>query len=207
MTRLAPYLLVGLVVWVCVLKSGVHATLAGVVVALFVPLRTESEGDFSLLKHVEHELAPWVTFGVMPIFAFANAGVVLHGLSISDLYAGIPLGVAAGLFVGKQIGIMSAVWLGVKLRLARLPDGVTWLQIYGVSLLAGVGFTMSLFIGTLAFSDPENAAAVRIGVLTGSVMSALLGFVILRLSVMNQEEANNSKTPNQRNEPAFDSAS
>ncbi len=185
-TRLSPYLVVGLVVWVCVLKSGVHATLAGVVIALFIPLRAQNEDGHSPLKYVEHGLAPWVAFGVMPIFAFANAGVALHGLALSDLMAGIPLGIAAGLFIGKQVGIMSFVWLGIKLGLARLPDGVTWLQVYGASLLAGIGFTMSLFIGTLAFSDPEHAAAVRIGVLTGSVLSALAGYAILRIALSGE---------------------
>jgi len=178
-TRIAPYLLVGLVVWVCVLKSGVHATLAGVAVALFIPLRAENVDGRSPLKDVEHRLTPWVMFGVMPTFAFANAGVVLHGLSFSDLFAGVPLGIAAGLFIGKQLGIMSFVWVGVKLGIARLPEGVTWLQIYGVALLAGIGFTMSLFVGTLAFSDPSYLTDVRIGVLTGSFLSAISGALIL----------------------------
>ena len=182
-TRIAPYLVVGLVVWVCVLKSGVHATLAGVVVALFIPLRAKNENDRSPLKDVEHSLAPWVAFGVMPIFAFANAGVTLHGLEPSDLFAGIPLGIAAGLFIGNQLGIMGFVWAGVKLGIARLPDDVTWLQIYGVALLAGIGFTMSLFIGALAFSDPEHAAAVRIGVLAGSLLSAVIGVLVLRYAL------------------------
>lgn len=182
-TRLAPYLVTGLVVWVCVLKSGVHATLAGVIIALFIPLRVPGEGETSPLKEIEHGLAPWVTFGVMPIFAFANAGVSLSGLTFADLFAGVPLGIAAGLFLGNQLGIMCFVWGGVKLGIARLPDGVTWLQIYGVALLAGIGFTMSLFIGTLAFSDPEHAAAVRIGVLAGSLLSALTGVLVLRLAL------------------------
>ncbi|UCH76051.1 MAG: Na+/H+ antiporter NhaA [Rhodospirillales bacterium] len=178
--RVAPYLVTGLIVWVCVLKSGVHATLAGVVVALFIPLKSPQDDQESPLKRIEHGLAPWVAFGVMPIFAFANAGVALHNLSFGDLFAGIPLGILAGLFVGKQLGIFGSVWLAVKMGVSRLPDGVGWLQIYGVSALAGIGFTMSLFIGTLAFSDPEHAAAVRIGVLAGSTLSALLGYVILR---------------------------
>ena len=185
-TRIAPYLLVGLVIWVCVLKSGVHATLAGVVIALFIPLRTDNPKAPSPLLTVEHGLAPWVAFGVMPIFAFGNAGVALHGLALSDLFAGIPLGIAAGLFVGKQLGIVGFVWAGVRLGLARLPDGVTWLQVYGASLLAGIGFTMSLFIGTLAFTDPEHAAAVRIGVLAGSLMSGLLGYAVLRYALSDK---------------------
>jgi NhaA family Na+:H+ antiporter len=186
-TRTAPYLVVGLFIWVCVLKSGVHATLAGVVVALFIPMRAKDESGRSPLKKIEHGLAPWVAFGVMPVFAFANAGVTLTGLQLSDLFASIPLGIAAGLFIGKQLGIMSFVLVGVKLGLARLPQGVTWMHIYGASVLAGIGFTMSLFIGTLAFADAEHASAVRIGVLTGSLLSALLGYAVLRLAPASEE--------------------
>ncbi len=176
----AAYVAAGVVIWVCVLKSGVHATLAGVVVALFIPLRTTGENEESPLKRVEHGLAGWVAFGVMPIFAFANAGVALHNLSFEDLFGGIPLGVALGLFLGKQIGIMGFTWAAVRLGLARLPDGATWFQLYGVAVLGGIGFTMSLFIGTLAFAGPEQGAAVRLGVLAGSLMSAVLGYVLLR---------------------------
>lgn len=180
----APYLITGLIIWVCVLKSGVHATLAGVVIALFIPLNSkEKDENKSPLKQIEHGLAPWVVFGVMPIFAFANAGVTLTGISVSDIFQGIPLGIAAGLFIGKQLGIMGFVWVAVKLGMSRLPDGVSWLQVYGVSVLAGIGFTMSLFIGTLAFTDPEHAAAVRIGVLAGSTVSALLGYLILHYAL------------------------
>ena len=179
-TNLAPYILVGTVIWVCVLKSGVHATLAGVVIALFIPLRAVDDRGEAPLTRAEHALAAWVAFGVVPMFAFANAGVSLQGLTLADLAAGIPLGIAAGLFFGKQIGIMGFVWLAVKLRIAELPAGVTWLQLYGVSLLAGIGFTMSLFIGTLAFTTPEQADAVRIGVLAGSLLSALAGVAVLR---------------------------
>ncbi len=189
-TKVAPYILVGVVVWVCVLKSGVHATLAGVIVALFIPTRSDvssreeyrDEEHASPLKRLEHSLSPWVAFGVMPLFAFANAGVSLQGLSLADLFAGIPLGVAAGLFIGKQIGIFGATWAAVKLGIARMPEGVTWPQIYGVSVIAGIGFTMSLFIGTLAYTDPSHAAGVRIGVLAGSLASALLGIAVLRVA-------------------------
>lgn len=191
--RIAPYVITGLVIWVCVLKSGVHATLAGVVVALFIPIRAdssktlESGESISPLKSVEHGLSPWVSFGVMPLFAFANAGVTLKTLSFSDLFGGIPLGIALGLFLGKQVGIMSFTWVSVRLGFARLPDGITWLQIYGVSALAGIGFTMSLFIGTLAFTDPEHAAAVRVGVLTGSIASALVGILILKIALKQND--------------------
>ncbi len=188
--KTAPYLLVGLVIWVCVLKSGVHATLAGVLVALFIPINKGApRSQISPLVRLEHGLAPWVAFGVMPIFAFANAGVSLSGLSFADLLSGIPLGIAAGLFVGKQIGIFAFVWAAVKLGVARMPEGTTWLQIYGVSLLAGIGFTMSLFIGTLAFAAPESAAAVRIGVLAGSTLSAILGYAVLRWALSLSPDA------------------
>jgi Na+:H+ antiporter, NhaA family len=187
--RTAPYLIAGVVIWVFVLKSGVHATLAGVIVALFIPLNSSDKPGQdaerkSPLKRIEHGLAPWVMFGVMPIFAFANAGVSLSGLSIGDLFEGIPLGIAAGLFIGKQLGIMSFVWIAVRSGISIMPAGVTWLQIYGVSVLAGIGFTMSLFIGTLAFSEPGHAGAVRIGVLAGSTASALLGYFILRYTLI-----------------------
>jgi len=177
--RIAPYLLIGLVMWVCVLKSGVHATLAGVIIALTIPLRGGGHGSASPLHRLEHGLYPWVAFVVMPVFAFANAGVHLGGLSFADLIAPIPLGIALGLFVGKQLGVFGFAWVGVRFGLARLPGGVSWAQIYGAALLAGIGFTMSLFIGTLAFADPEHAAAVRLGVLSGSLLSAVAGFALL----------------------------
>jgi len=171
---------VGIAVLCYLNYRGVNHTAAYVVVALFIPLRTTGENEESPLKRVEHGLAGWVAFGVMPIFAFANAGVALHNLSFEDLFGGIPLGVALGLFLGKQIGIMGFTWAAVRLGLARLPDGATWFQLYGVAVLGGIGFTMSLFIGTLAFAGPEQGAAVRLGVLAGSLMSAVLGYVLLR---------------------------
>ena len=182
-TRLAPYFLIGLVMWVCVLKSGVHATLAGVVIALTIPLRAENAEGQSPLRLLEEALHPWVILGIMPVFAFANAGVALTGLSFADLLAPIPLGIALGLFIGKQIGVFGFAWVGIKLGLCQLPTGVAWSQVYGIALLAGIGFTMSLFIGTLAFADPEHAAAVRLGVLCGSTLSGVLGYLVLRLSV------------------------
>ncbi len=180
--RIAPYILVGLVMWVCVLKSGVHATLAGVIVALTIPLRVPDSDKQAPLLRLEHGLHPWVAFFVMPVFAFANAGVSLSDLSFSDLFAPIPLGIALGLFFGKQLGVFGFAWLAARAGICRLPEGTTWLQIYGIALLAGIGFTMSLFIGTLAFADPAHAAAVRLGVLSGSTLSALAGYMVLRLA-------------------------
>ena len=182
-TRVAPYVLTGIFIWVCVLKSGVHATLAGVVVALAVPLYGADENGASPLERLEHNLAPWVLFGVMPLFAFANAGVSLSGMSFGSLFEPIPLGVALGLFVGKAAGIFGAVWAAVRWQIASKPEGATWEQILGVAMLGGIGFTMSLFIGMLAFPDPSEAASLRLGVLTGSLLSAVAGYLILAASV------------------------
>ena len=179
-TKLAGYILIGIAVWVCVLKSGIHATLAGVAVAFCIPLGRGRSGDDSPLKELEHALHPWVAFGILPAFAFANAGVSLSGLSVSDLLAPVPLGIAAGLFIGKQVGVFGCVAAAVRFGWCRLPSGVNWLHLYGVALLTGIGFTMSLFIGTLAFGDAAFAAEVRIGVIGGSVLSAALGYSILR---------------------------
>ncbi|UUX50584.1 Na+/H+ antiporter NhaA [Nisaea acidiphila] len=178
-TRVAPYVLVGAVMWVAVLKSGVHATLAGVIIGLTIPLNSREDEDSPLVR-LEHGLKPWVGFFIMPVFAFANAGIPLAGLSFADLLAPLPLGIALGLFVGKQIGVFGFAYLAVRSGLSRLPKGTDFRQIYGVSLLAGIGFTMSLFIGTLAFSDVEHARAVRLGVMSGSILSGLLGFAVLK---------------------------
>ena len=188
-TRLAPYILIGIVMWAGVLKSGVHATLAGVVLAMAIPLRSPEGTGEPPLKRLEHALHPWVAFGVLPAFAFANAGVSLAGLSLGSFLEPLPLGILLGLFLGKQLGIFGFVWLGVRAGFCRLPPGVTWLQIYGVSLLAGIGFTMSLFIGTLAFEDPGFSAGIRIGVLGGSILSASLGYLVLRLALSERSGA------------------
>jgi Na+:H+ antiporter, NhaA family len=177
-SRAAPYVVVGVFLWVCVLKSGVHATLAGVAIGLAIPLRGAAAED-SPLRSLEHALHPWVTYAILPLFAFANAGVPLSGLSLAALLAPLPLGIAAGLFVGKQVGVFAATWLVVRLGFASLPPGAGWLQIYGVALLTGIGFTMSLFIGTLAFDGAAENIAVRIGVLTGSLLSAVAGYAVL----------------------------
>jgi NhaA family Na+:H+ antiporter len=179
--KTAPYVVVGIILWVCVLKSGVHATLAGVALALAIPLGGRGKDERDMAGHLEHELHPWVAFAILPLFAFANAGVSLGGLTFGDLLAPVPLGIALGLFVGKQLGVMGCVYLGHKAKLCRLPEDVTWMHIYGVALLTGIGFTMSLFIGMLAFEHhPQFADDVRLGVLGGSILSGIAGYVVLR---------------------------
>ena len=178
--RIMPYALLGVFIWACVLKSGVHATLAGVVTALAIPLTSKDPNRSSPLYRAEHGLHIWVAFLILPLFAFANAGVSLKGVSVSDLLAPLPLGIALGLLAGKQIGVFSLSWLAVKLGLAKLPTGANWRQVYGIACLTGIGFTMSLFIGTLAFEGDETLNAVRLGVLMGSLASGVIGFAILR---------------------------
>lgn len=178
--RISAYVLVGIALWVFVLKSGVHATLAGVALAMAIPMRDPDDPERSPLCDVEHRLHLWVAYGILPLFAFANAGVSLAGISLSAMVESLPLGIALGLFFGKQIGVFGATWLAVKTGIGRMPEGTRWAQIYGAAILAGVGFTMSLFIGTLAFSGHEQAAQVRIGVLGGSTLSALIGYFYLR---------------------------
>jgi NhaA family Na+:H+ antiporter len=178
--RLAPYVLLGIVLWVAVLKSGVHATLAGVALGFALPLA--KHGGRSLLRKVEHELHPWVTFAILPLFAFANAGVDLSGFSAGALLDPVTLGIALGLFAGKQAGVMGFAWAAVRLRLVSLPVDATSMQFYGVAILTGIGFTMSLFIGSLAFTDPMHGGEVKIGVILGSLASALAGFLVLRLT-------------------------
>ncbi len=189
--RLAPYMLVGLFIWLCVLKSGVHATLAGVVVAAFIPLRPKEEG--SPARHLEHTLHPWVAYAVLPVFAFANAGVPFQGMSMEKLSNGVPVGIIAGLFVGKQVGVFGMVLLARLLRIAELPSGTTWGQVYGVAVLCGVGFTMSLFIGTLAFEhgDFDLLAGVKMGVLVGSFLSAVWGLVVLNFALPKETPIRN----------------
>jgi NhaA family Na+:H+ antiporter len=180
--RLTPYVLLGIFVWVCVLKSGVHGTLAGVALAFAIPLKVQGDRAQSPLRRCEHALHPWVTYLIMPVFAFANAGVALGGVGIDTLLQPVTLGIAGGLFIGKQLGVMLVAVLGAALGLFRLPERVNWVQMYGVSVLTGIGFTMSLFIGTLAFAGPEAAAPLRLGVLAGSILSAVLGYIVLRVA-------------------------
>lgn len=174
-----PYIIVGLIVWLCVLKSGVHATIAGVATALMIPISGARGTTARPLETLEHALVPWVSFAIVPIFAFANAGVSLQGLSPANLLAPVPLGIALGLFAGKAIGIYGFARTAISAGLSEMPKGASHAQLFGVAVIGGIGFTMSLFIGTLAFPDPSRAADLRIGVLTGSILSAVAGYLIL----------------------------
>lgn len=189
-TSIGPYVVIGLFIWGCVLKSGVHATLAGVALGILVPLKIKNDDGKAPLKIMENALHPWVTFGVVPIFAFANAGVSFDGITIDTFFQPVTLGIMLGLFFGKQIGVMSITWLACTLKICRLPDNITWLQFYGMALLTGIGFTMSLFIGTLAFSDVAMTTPVRLGVLSGSLLSAISGITVLLLSTTKTDKSN-----------------
>jgi NhaA family Na+:H+ antiporter len=184
-TAIAPYLLVGLVLWVAVLKSGVHATLAGVALALFIPIRSREAGGVSPLRSLEHDLHPPVAYAILPLFAFANAGVSLEGMSLSSVLEPLPLGIALGLMAGKLGGVFGMSALAIRTGIARMPDGAGWSGLLGVSLLCGIGFTMSLFITNLAFGggDPQRAVSAVIGVLTGSLCAGLGGYLLLRLTL------------------------
>ncbi|WP_415642160.1 Na+/H+ antiporter NhaA [Sphingomonas antarctica] len=173
-----PYLIGFLLLWIAVHESGVHATVAGVLAAFTVPV--DRDDAVSPLHRLEHGLSPWVAFWIVPLFGFANAGVSLGGMTPSSIVAPLPLAIALGLFIGKQAGVFTGVRLSVALGIARKPEGARWRQVYGVALLCGVGFTMSLFIGGLAFADPAQGDAVKIGVLAGSILSALAGWALLR---------------------------
>jgi|TARA_B110001450_G_scaffold232382_1_gene234928 Na+:H+ antiporter, NhaA family len=176
-----PYLIVGAFMWFFTYKSGIHATIAGVLLASTIPHRIKDK-DFSLLIKLEHAISPYVAFIIMPIFAFANAGVSLKGLSLSSLMQPVPLGILLGLFVGKQVGVMIFSFVAVKTQVAQMPDNSSWLSLYGVSVLTGIGFTMSLFVGNLAFiENVQYIDGVKIGVLAGSLLSTLFGYFILLL--------------------------
>jgi NhaA family Na+:H+ antiporter len=179
--KVGPYVVVGTILWICVLKSGVHATLAGVAVAMAIPMNGALPDDPSPLKSLEHSIHPWVAYAVLPLFAFANAGVSFAGIGWNSFLEPVTLGISAGLFFGKQVGILGTIWLTVRTKLARMPEGADWMQIYGMTLLCGIGFTMSLFIGGLAWEHADFDAPVRLGVITGSLLSAVAGSLVFLL--------------------------
>ena len=177
--KFAPYLLLGLFLWFFTHGSGIHSTISGVLLAVTIPHRDHTK-DYSLLLKLEHTLSPYVAFGVMPLFALANAGVVLNNISINTLMAPVPLGILCGLFLGKQIGVFMFSFLSIKLKFAEMPSNSNWIKLYGVGVLTGIGFTMSLFIGNLAFTDySSDLDGVKIGVLVGSFLSAIVGYFVL----------------------------
>jgi NhaA family Na+:H+ antiporter len=186
-SSISPYIWVGLIMWVAVLKSGVHATLAGVTLAAFIPMRSGDEPDRSPLRELEHDLHGLVAFFILPLFAFANSGVSLQGIGLEQLLHPVPLGIAAGLFFGKQLGIFLSCWLAIRLGIARMPKGASWMSLYGVAALCGVGFTMSLFVGSLAFessgTDMHSVFDERLGIIVGSIASGILGYLVLRHSL------------------------
>jgi len=184
--KLGPYLIIGLVLWVCVLKSGVHATLAGVALALCIPLRTRN-AETSPLLSLEHALHPWVAYAILPLFAFANAGVSLAGMNLESFTHPVPLGIAVGLLLGKTVGVFGLTWVAIKLRMAALPAGANWAQLLGVAILCGIGFTMSLFVGSLAFvpGSSDYAGIDRMGILTGSFFAAVIGYAVTAMASRN----------------------
>ena len=180
--KFLPYLVVGIILWDFTHNSGIHATIAGVLLAMTIPHR-KKEKDFSLLIKIEHSISPYVAFGIMPLFAFANAGVSLEGLSINSLMDKVPLGIVLGLFVGKQLGVFIFSFISIKLKIAQMPNNTSWYNFYGVGVLTGIGFTMSLFVGNLAFvENVEYMDGVKIGVLTGSLLSTLFGYFLILLT-------------------------
>lgn len=183
--RITPYLFIGLIMWAALLKSGVHATLAGVLLAFFIPLKDKTDPEHSPLEELEHDLHNTIAFGILPLFAFANAGVSLAGASVASLLHSVPLGIGAGLLIGKQLGVMAAVLIALKLKLANLPKDTTLMQVYGVSLLCGIGFTMSLFISGLAFNGTPDGFDPRLGIIVGSIISGVAGYLILRKHIVD----------------------
>ena len=186
-SNVVPYVILSVFLWVSVLESGIHATLAGVLAAFFIPMRDEKDPKHSPCEKLEHSLHPFVAFAVLPLFAFANAGVSLKGIGLETLVDPLTLGIVAGLVIGKQLGVFSMLWLSVKTGLSPMPKEANWLQLYGVSVLCGIGFTMSLFIGGLAFDDPGQETSVRLGVLIASLIAAVLGYVLIQKSLPKTE--------------------
>lgn len=183
------YVVIGIVMWVAMLKSGVHATLTGVILAMFIPMKSNTDADYSPLKSMEHDLHSAVAYIILPIFAFANAGISFAGLGIEEIFHRVSLGIALGLFVGKQLGIFSLCWLVIKLKFTSLPKDVSWAMLYGAAILCGVGFTMSLFIGSLAFEETGVNLLFdeRLGIIIGSLLSGALGYLVLRISLHSEQ--------------------
>jgi NhaA family Na+:H+ antiporter len=181
----SPYILIGIIMWIATLKSGVHATLAGVVLAMFIPIRSKQDPTISPLKSMEHDLHTVVAFFILPVFAFANAGINFSGVGVEQLFHGVSVGIALGLFVGKQVGIFGLCFLCIKLGVAKLPAGMSWSGLYGTAALCGIGFTMSLFVGSLAFEETGVNLLFdeRLGIIIGSVASGVLGYLVLRVSL------------------------
>lgn len=186
----STYIMIGVVMWVAMLKSGVHATLAGVILAMFIPIKSKSSLDYSPLKSLEQDLHSVVAFIVLPVFAFANAGLNLSGVGIDQLLHNVPVGIALGLVVGKQVGIFGLCALAIKLGIARMPTGMGWLNLYGTAVLCGIGFTMSLFISSLAFEETDVNLLFdhRLGIIVGSLISGIAGYLIIRLSLGRKEQ-------------------
>lgn len=189
----APYIFIGIIMWTATLKSGVHATLAGVLLAVFIPIRSESDPQYSPLKTMEHHLHGVVAFFVLPVFAFANAGINIMGITTEQILHEVPIGVALGLFIGKQIGIFGCCWLAIKLKITDLPRDMNWMSLYGTAALCGIGFTMSLFIGSLAFEEAGLNLLFdeRLGIMAGSLFSGLLGYTVLYLSLSSNRAKGN----------------
>ena len=186
------YILIGIIMWVALLKSGVHATLAGVILAMFIPMKSKTNKDFSPLKDMEHDLHPVVAFFILPVFAFANAGISFAGVGVEQVFHPVSLGIALGLFIGKQVGVFGFCWLAIRLQLTRLPAGMSWGSLYGTATLCGIGFTMSLFIGSLAFEETTVNLLFddRLGIIFGSVASGCIGYLLLRLSLGPKKAVN-----------------
>lgn len=184
----AAYLIIGAILWVAVLKSGVHATLAGVIAAFFIPIA--DKGGKSLLKELEHDLHPWVAFLILPLFAFVNAGIALSGVGVSEMFGSVPFGIIAGLFIGKQLGVFGFSYMAIKMGLAKVPEGSSLKQLYGVAILCGVGFTMSLFVDSLAYNDSDAFAYTdRLAILIGSLLSGVIGYIWLKKVSQNSAKS------------------
>ncbi len=186
------YIVIGTVMWVAMLKSGVHATLAGVILAMFIPMKSKTNANYSPLKSIEHDLHSVVAFFVLPIFAFANAGISFTGIGVEQVFHGVPLGIALGLFIGKQAGVFGLCWLSIKLKLTRLPTDMSWSSLYGAAALCGIGFTMSLFIGSLAFEETGVNLMFdeRLGIILGSLASGVAGYLVLNAGLRSNNQLN-----------------